>query len=55
MRLETQKHESEIEYGKMEFVWLKDNEFYKNPRKGIFQTTTWHFNLSLGIYEVSVH
>ena len=26
MRLDNQKHESEIEYGKMELVWLKDNE-----------------------------
>ena len=36
IRLENQKHESEIEYGKMELVWLKDNELYKNPRKDIF-------------------
>ena len=37
IRLENQKHESEIEYGKMELVWLKDNELYKNPRKDIFE------------------
>ena len=39
IRLENQKHESEIEYGKMELVWLKDNELYKNPRKDISQVS----------------
>ena len=39
IRLENQKHESEIEYGKMELVWLKDNELYKNPRKDILQVS----------------
>jgi len=38
-RLENKKYESEIEYGKMELVWLKDNELYKNPRKDISQVS----------------
>jgi len=32
-RLEVQKQDSKVEYGKMELVWLKDNELWKNPRK----------------------
>ena len=36
IRLENKKYVSEIEYGKMELVWLKDNELFKNPRKDIF-------------------
>ena len=39
IRLENQKHDSEIKYGKMELVWLKDNELYKNPRKDILQVS----------------
>ena len=39
IRLESKKCESEIEYGKMELVWLKDNELYKNPRKDILQVS----------------
>jgi len=35
-RLEVQKQDSKVEYGKMELVWLKDNELWKNPRKNIF-------------------
>ena len=40
IRLESKKYESEIEYGKMELVWLKDNELYRNPRKDIFGVST---------------
>ena len=32
-RLEVQKQDSEVEYGKMELVWLRDDELWKNPRK----------------------
>ena len=32
-RLEIQTEESEVEYGKMELVWLRDGELWKNPRK----------------------
>ena len=39
-REERGKEESEIEYGKMELVWLKDNELYRNPRKDIFGVST---------------
>ena len=31
-RLEVQKQDSEVEYGKMELVWLRDDELWKNPR-----------------------
>ena len=34
-RLETQKFESELEYGKMELVWLREGELWKNPRKDL--------------------
>jgi len=36
LRLESQKQESKLEYGKMELVWLRDDELWKNPRKNIF-------------------
>ena len=32
-RLEVQKQDSEVEYRKMELVWLRDDELWKNPRK----------------------
>ena len=32
-REERGKQESEIEYGKMELVWLREGELWKNPRK----------------------
>ena len=38
-RLETQKQESKLEYGKMELVWLREGELWKNPRKEIFGET----------------
>ena len=31
-RLEVQKQDSEVEYGKMELAWLRDDELWKNPR-----------------------
>ena len=34
-RLETLKFESELEYGKMELVWLREGELWKNPRKDL--------------------
>ena len=34
-RLEVQNQETEIEYGKMELVWLRDGQLYFNPRKDI--------------------
>ena len=34
-RLETQKQESKLEYGKMELVWLREGELWKNPRKDL--------------------
>ena len=34
-REEIGKQESEIEYGKMELVWLSEGELWKNPRKTI--------------------
>ena len=36
-RLEVQKQDSEVEYGKMELVWLRDDELWKNPRKELIQ------------------
>ena len=32
-REEIGKQDSEIEYGKMELVWLREGELYRNPRK----------------------
>ena len=31
-RLEIRKQETEIEYGKMELVWLREGELYFDPR-----------------------
>ena len=36
-RLEVLKQDSEVEYGKMELVWLRDDELWKNPRKELIQ------------------
>ena len=36
-RLEIQTEESEVEYGKMELVWLRDGELWKNPRKELVE------------------
>tara|TARA_B110000261_G_C12815794_1_gene250228 strand:- start:34 stop:273 length:240 start_codon:yes stop_codon:yes gene_type:complete len=36
-RLEVQKQDSEVEYRKMELVWLRDDELWKNPRKELIQ------------------
>jgi len=36
-RLEIQTEESEVEYGKMELVWLRDGELWKNPRKELIE------------------
>ena len=36
-RQEIQKQDSEVEYGKMELVWLRDDELWKNPRKELIQ------------------
>ena len=36
-RLEVQKQDSEVEYGKMELVWLRDDELWKNPRKELIK------------------
>ena len=36
-RQEIQKQDSEVEYGKMELVWLRDDELWKNPRKKLIQ------------------
>ena len=37
-RLEIQTEESEVEYGKMELVWLRDGELWKNPRKELIES-----------------
>ena len=37
-RLEIQTEESKIEYGKMELVWLRDGELWKNPKKVKYQS-----------------
>ena len=34
-RIEVQNQETEIEYGKMELVWLREGELYFDPRKDI--------------------
>ena len=32
-RQEIQKQDSEVQYGKMELVWLRDDKLWKNPSK----------------------
>ena len=34
-RLEVQNQETEIEYGKMELVWLREGQLYFDPRKDV--------------------
>ena len=39
-REERAKQESEIEYGKMELVWLREGKLYRNPRERMIIETS---------------
>jgi len=39
-RLEIQKQDSEVEDSKMELIWLRDGELWKNPRKKLIEHKT---------------